>query len=143
MVGIMNTLNKYFTNLFKDICKLIKTYPKTFIGIIISILVVYLMSTNIDIVMKVFHVCPNANFSNELFPLILCLFITIIFNIILILFSICIYMLFEDIKNTQYKTLINTLKYIVSIYILIFSIYAGWKYLIIPLWVGQNFTIFY
>lgn len=137
----MNTLNKYLTNLFNDIWKLIKTYPKVFIGIIISILIIYLMSTNIDIVMKVFHLCPNGDFSNELFPLILCLFITIIFNILLVFFSICIYWLFEDI--THYKTLINTLKYIVSISILILSLYVGWKYLIIPLWVTSNFTIFY
>lgn len=141
MVGIMNTLNKYFTNLFKDICKLIKIYPKLFIGIIVSILVVYLMFANIDIVMKVFHLCPNGDFSNELFPLILCLFITIIFNILLVFFSICIYWLFEDI--THYKTLINTLKYIVSISILILSIYFSWKFFIIPLWVSSNFTIFY
>lgn len=137
----MNTLVSYFKNLFKDIWKFIKTYPKVFIGIIISILVVYLMSANIDIVMKVFHLCPNGDFSNELFPLILCLFITIIFNILLVFFSICIYWLFEDI--THYKTLINTLKYIVSVSILILSIYIGWKYLIIPLWVTSNFTIFY
>lgn len=137
----MNTLNKYLTNLFKDIYKLIKTYPKVFIGIIISILVIYLMFTNIDITMRVFHLCPNGDFSNELFPLILCLFITIIFNMLLVFFSICIYWLFEDI--THYKTLINTLKYIVSISILILSIYAGWKYLIIPLWITSNFTIFY
>jgi hypothetical protein len=141
MVGIMNTLNKYLTNLFKDIYKLIKTYPKVFIGIIISILVVYLMATNIDIVMKVFHLCPNGDFSNELPGVIICLIITIAFNMLLVFFSICIYMLFEDIK--QYKTLINTLKYIVSISILILSIYLGWKYLIIPLWVTSNFTIFY
>lgn len=137
----MNTLVSYFKNLFKEILKLIKTYPKVFIGIIISILVVYFMSANIDIVMKVFHLCPNGDFSNELFPLILCLFITIIFNILLVFFSICIYWLFEDI--TQYKTLINTLKYIVSVSILILSLYVGWKYLIIPLWVTSNFTIFY
>lgn len=141
MVGIMNTLVSYFKNLFNDIWKLIKTYPKVFIGIIISILVVYLMSANIDIVMKVFHLCPNGDFSNELFPLILFLFITILFNILLVFFSICIYWLFEDIK--QYKTLINTLKYIVSISILILSLYVGWKYLIIPLWITSNFTIFY
>lgn len=137
----MNTLVSYFKNLFKDIYKLIKTYPKTFIGIVISIIIVYLMYINIDIVMKVFHLCPNGDFSNELFPLILCLFITILFNILLVTFSICIYWLFEDI--TQYKTLINTLKYIVSISILILSIYIGWKWLIIPLWVASDFTIFY
>lgn len=137
----MNTLNKYLTNLCNDIWKLIKTYPKVFIGIIISILVVYLISVNVDIVMKVFHVCPNADFSNELPGVIICLFITIIFNILLVFFSICIYWLFEDIK--QYKTLLNTLKYIVSISILILSLYVGWKYLIIPLWVTSNFTIFY
>lgn len=141
MVGIMNMLNKYFTHLFKDIYKLIKTYPKVFIGIVISILVIYLMYINIDIVMKVFHLCPNGDYSNELFPLILCLFITILFNILLVMFSICIYWLFEDI--TQYKTLINTLKYIVSISILILSIYIGWKWLIIPLWMTSDFTIFY
>lgn len=137
----MNTLNKYLTNLFKDIYKLIKTYPKVFIGIIISILVIYLMSANIDIVMKVFHLCPNGDFSHELVPLIFCLLITIIFNILLVFFSICIYWLFEDI--THYKTLINTLKYIVSVSILILSLYVGWKFLIIPLWVTSDFTIFY
>jgi hypothetical protein len=141
MDGIMNTLVSYFKNLFKDIWKLIKTYPKVFIGIIISILVIYLMSINIDIVMKIFHLCPNGDFSNELPGVIICLIITIAFNMLLVFFSICIYMLFEDIK--QYKTLINTLKYIVSISILILSIYLGWKYLIIPLWVTSNFTIFY
>lgn len=137
----MNMLVSYFKNLFKDIWKFIKTYPKVFIGIIILILVVYFMSANIDIVMKVFHLCPNGDFSNELIPLIFCLFITIIFNLLLVFFSICIYWLFEDI--TQYKTLINTLKYIVSVSILILSLYVGWKYLIIPLWVTSNFTIFY
>jgi hypothetical protein len=134
-------LVSYFKNLFKDILKFIKTYPKVFIGIILSILVVYLMSANIGIVMKVFHLCPNGDFSNELVTLFICLFVTIAFNILLVLFSICIYMLFEDIK--QYKTLINTLKYIVSTSILILSIYFGWKWLIIPLWVSSNFTIFY
>lgn len=139
----MNTLVSYFKNLFNDIWKLIKTYPKVFIGIIISILVVYLMATNIDIVMKVFHLCPNGDFSNELPMVIICLIITILFNILLIFFSICIYWLFKDIKNTQYKTIINTLKYIVSISILILSIYFSWKFFIIPLWVTSNFTIFY
>ena len=89
----MNTLVSYFKNLFNDIWKLIKTYPKVFIGIIISILVIYLMSINIDIVMKVFHLCPNGDFSNELPGVIVCLFITITFNMLLVFFSICIYML--------------------------------------------------
>ena len=143
MGGIMNTLNKYFTNLFKDIYKLIKTYPKTFIGIILSILFIYIIYINIDIIMSVFHLCPNGDYVNDICCIFVFSMITVIYNGLITALCICIYELCKPNNNNQYKTLLNTLKYIVTILVTILAFYYSWKYLVIPLWKSEQFTIFY
>lgn len=143
MAGIMNTLNKYFTNLFKDIYKLIKTYPKTFIGIILSILFIYVIYINIDIIMPVFHLCPNGDYVNDICIIFIFSMITILYNGLIAFLCKCIYDLCKPDNDSQYKTLLNTLKYIVTILVTIFIFYYSWKYLIIPLWKSEQFTIFY